>query len=253
MLKAYNKAVLEEKKYKVQKEDIWTVLETNIHSEFISLLNENNPVSLAKYLCNISLHNITHGLSQGQESYRMLKLNREIREIVAILYKDKLVSLAESLGSICYENPEQGSWAQNIYLDTNVIIDKIEKTIGLELKKINYLGGLFGLKTKRGIIDARYLYALYTALRIVNILEEKNLNKSSICEIGGGIGHVAFFLNYFGTNNYLIFDLPYICVISGYFLLKSLKGKVFLYGEKIKNKKNIIKIYPYWMLAKMKD
>src|SRR5207248_2501785 len=49
-----------------------------------------------------------------------------------------------------------------------------------------------------------------------------------------------------GIRDYSIFDLPYINVLQGYFLLKALPNSVSLYGEKQK----AIKIMPDFMFGK---
>lgn len=253
LLKAYKTSLKEENSGPKPKEDIWEILQNGPHHEFINLLSQNNPKSLALYLCNMYAQQITHGLAQGYEWYKALISDENTRANAAASYKDKLVSLAELLGCISYEDPEQGRWEENIHMDVDYLVSEIEKVLHVNLEAPKFLGGLFGIVTKRGILDARFLYSIYTVWRISSLLKKPKIN-SVICEIGGGIGHAAYCSYKFGLKDYTIFDLPYICVVSGYFLLKSLpKGRVLLYGEKSKNSKNRVKIYPFWVLNKSKN
>ncbi len=245
LLNFYNKSIKEEP---IDHRDLWTALRAGPHSDFIDLLAKNDPGPLARYLCNMSRHAVTHGLSQGDITYNDL-LSREIaRSYVATLILDKLVCLAEALGCLPYENPESGRFGVNIYTDVEDLIGSVEKAMNLDITHPPILGGLFGLDTSKGVLDFRYICAMYTAWRIRQIL--KDHERPAVCEIGAGIGCVANVSHRLGIKNYTIFDLPYVGVISGYYLMKSLTQEtVTLYGDE-NNENSSIRILPYWHFNK---
>ncbi len=87
---------------------------------------------------------------------------------------------------------------------------------------------LAGLKIRDGALHYRHINALYTAIRVKSLT-----NKSDhICEFGGGLGFIPFYLSRFGYTNYTLFDLPIVNVLSGYSLIMALGGEaVCLEGE----------------------
>ena len=55
-----------------------------------------------------------------------------------------------------------------------------------------------------------------------------------------------------GNTDYSIFDLPYVAVVSAFYLIKAIgSNSVVLYGEREIESKNVIKIYPYWGFKKL--
>ncbi|MGD0235764.1 MAG: putative sugar O-methyltransferase [Syntrophorhabdales bacterium] len=225
--------------------DLWTNLAQSMHKEFIELLAQNDPEALAGYLCNMHSHDVTHGLSQGTAVCEELKSGEERRRFIATFFLDKVICLAEALGCFPCETAEQEGWGNSLYADVEGLLDEIEKTIGVDITQPGIGGGLFGLDTTRGVLHLRCLNALYTAWRIRQILRHRQ--NPSVCEIGAGIGYVAAASHKLGIKNYSIFDLPYVAVLSGYQLIKSLpQANVVLYGEEESSGEGSIKIYPYW-------
>ena len=72
-----------------------------------------------------------------------------------------------------------------------------------------------------------------------------------IAEIGGGYGCLALLLNRVGYESISVFDLPWVQVLQGYFLLMSLPpGTVSLYGEE---DVGAIRLQPYWEFHDLAD
>ena len=243
LLKAYHKSMQEAPAD--GRVDLWTNLAQSTHKSFINVLRRNDPKALADWLCNMHAREATHGLSQGAMVYRGLLSNEEGRRFGATFYLDKLICLAEAVGSLPCETPEQGDWGSSLYADVEGLLEAVERAIGIDITQPGISGGLFGLDTTRGVLELRCLNGLYTAWRIRRILRHRQ--DPSLCEIGAGIGYVAAASHKLGIKNYSIFDLPHVAVLSGYQLIKSLpQANVVLYGEEGTSGEGSINIYPYW-------
>jgi hypothetical protein len=250
LLSFYHRCIEEEGMERKPAGDVWEGLQTTLHSDFIGLLANDDPERLAAYLCNMCRHSATHGLLQGATVYDELQSNEHSRRWVATLCFDKLVRLAEALGCLPCENPEHGRFGENLYLlNVEDVISRIEKKVGLSIEHPPILGGLFGLDTSRGILDFHHFFGVYAAWRIRQILGR--LEDASVCEIGAGMGFTAYAAYRLGIKSYTIFDLPYVAVMAGYHLIKSLPGThILLYGEEAGHDEAAIRLYPYWHFAR---
>ena len=245
LLNFYRKCMHEKRGGRKPRGDIWEGLQTTCHGDFIRLLGKNDPESLAAYLCNMCRHAATDGFIQGASVYDQLQASEESRQWQASLCLDKLMCLAEALGCLPRENPEQGRFGTNLYLAVEDVTSQIEKEVGMNIAHPPVLGGLFGLDTSRGILDFRYISGIYSAWRIRQILEGRE--DVSVCEIGAGIGFTAHAASRLSIKRYTIFDLPYVAVMTGYYLIKSLpEARIILYGEAASKDGASISLYPYW-------
>jgi len=59
---------------------------------------------LARYLCNMSRQDATIGTVQGDQEFKKISRDSNYRQFIALMTKDKLVSLAEAVGAIPCEN-----------------------------------------------------------------------------------------------------------------------------------------------------
>lgn len=234
LLKAYKLAVSfsnpkEHKPALPAGRDIWTDLARAQHREFIEVLKADDPKVLAEYLLHMHARGISQGLMQGEIEYKKMRTSKIFRRFLGVNTKDKLVALAEYLDILPYENPEQGRYGENIYENENRLVSQIENKLGFKITTSDFENGLLKLKLRSGSLHARDIYSLYTAIRLFEIVGKT----AKVAEIGGGLGRSAYYSYKLGIRDYSIFDLPYINVLQGYFLLKALpKGSVSLYGEK---------------------
>jgi len=231
ILRAYHFA---EKDFPTKPTDQWTTITNDLFQEATSLLHGNNPVKLASYFQHFGESFMgAGGFTLGQDGYQ-----RNLTEIAA-LYKDKLICLAEALGVLPFENPEQGR-IENSFLNVNDVIDLIEKEMGIDITppKVCYV---LGLPTSRGVIHYRQINALYTAWRLASLLG----GQKAVCEIGGGLGLIAFYSRKFGINDYTLLDLPMGNAFAANYLSHAFgEDSVVLYGEKEVSEK--IKIFPFF-------
>ena len=202
-------------------------------------------MGLAEYLCNMPRHGATHGIIQGEAEFRKASASRRFQDWSALFILDRLVSLAEIVGVLRMENPEQGRWGENLYEAPDELVAKLESALGIGITVPAVEGCLFTLETKSGRLHFRDITALYAAWRIRAITN--HLEGAAICEIGGGVGRVAYYCSKFGIGNFAIFDLPLVNVLQGYFLIRALPGaNVVLYGEDMPADGRAIRVLPGW-------
>lgn len=223
--------------------DVWTGLAKHYHGELAKLLQAGDPHALAGYLCNMSRHDATVGITQGSTEYRKVSGSAYLRRWEGLFILDKLVALAEATGVLRAENPEQGRWGQNLYKDVDELVVMLNRALGVEIGVPHVEGCLFGLESSSGRIHFRDITALYAALRIRAITNRSS--GLSVCEIGGGVGRVAFYCCKLGVEDYVIYDLPLINVLQGYFLIRTLPdARIVLCGEEMPSHGRAIKVLP---------
>lgn len=235
-----------------KKDGHWLEVEKT-QSKFLQILDNNNPLELAEYLCNMSRQDATNGTVQGDLEYERITKDPEYRDFIALMTKDRLVSFAEAIGVLPCENPEQGPWGESIYVDIDLLEQEIEVALGIDITPPFIDGGLLKIVSKKSLFNERDINAMYTAWTLTNILQKKR--EARICEIGAGSGRLAYWANRFGFETYTIFDLPRINVIQGYYLLKSLgKDKIVLFGENSDfSSSNKVVILPYFHIDKISE
>ena len=100
--------------------------------------------------------------------------------------------------------------------------------------------GDMGLFTSRGVIKMRSVHSLHFMSRIKETLKD-NVIDSTIIEIGGGLGRNAYYAKKLGVKKYIIIDLPSSCIMSSYYLGKTLgEENITLYGENTNNYAHIL-------------
>lgn len=128
--------------------------------------------------------------------------------------KMHLVTLAEAVGLIRVENPENYSPALKSPAGpgTDALLARLDGAFGLKIDFPNPFPNEFGLKTERGVAGYRAIHALYQAYRIHSV------QPRSVVEIGGGMGRTAYYCFLLGERDYAIVDLPFTAISHGYFL-----------------------------------
>ena len=140
--------------------------------------------------------------------------------------KDKLVSLAEALGIIPCENPEQGVYGESLHRDAGELVEGISRKLGISIVPPAIDGGLLKIQVGAGLFNERDLNAVFTAFTLAQH------RPSSLCEIGAGSGRVAYWSHRLGIQRYTLIDLPQINVVQGFYLLKALPdAPIRLHGE----------------------
>ena len=228
LLAAY-RAATSAKTVDAERDDLWTTI-TASQSRFIGLLDSGDPADLARYLCNLSRYDAGRGIVQGDREYEVIVRDSSYRRAIGLMTKDKLVSLAEAVGALAVENPEQGTFGRSLYLDADALVARISERLG-DIVPPDVDGGLLKLETAQGLFGERDLNAIFTAFLIRRLLG-KQWSGADVCEIGAGTGRLAYWAVRNGVRRYTIFDLPHINVVQGYYLLRGLGlESVALFGE----------------------
>jgi len=242
LLKAYALAKADEVGAELQlpKDDLWTNLTGREFKELLQILQSENVEALSRYLLHFGEeYTWFGGLTLSVDGFNDAQKDPAS---VALSYQDKLVCLAEALGVLSLENPEQtADWGANLYRDANEIVERIEKAIGIPIATPAGAVPVTGIDTKGGPLHYRHFNSLYAALRIRALLGAE----AGICEYGGGLGIIAYYAHQLGFRDYTIFDLPLVNLFAGHFLMNSLgAGAVRLYGEG--RQPGAVNLLPYW-------
>lgn len=221
---------------------IWEMSKHEFHGEAYKLLSEGNVRGFAEYMGNALREKLTVGLGQGSRVFKALNEGGLQRAEQIILVRDQIARLAEAIGALPHENPEQGIYGENINLEWDMLIAKIQAYLGVEIFHPKVMGN-FGLEWENFIIDPKCAEDAYTAFRLRTLRQFFPMD--AVAEIGGGFGSLALQATREKVQKYYIFDLPLICLIQGYFLMSILgPDKIGMYGESTEGRQ--IEILPYW-------
>lgn len=246
LLIAYQKAFEDQGKImNCPNQDLWEMIQYEFHREFLAILRSGDAKRLAESLSRAFYDPITHGLGPGAVLSGVAR-TPEGSISIAGLTIDRLIALAEALGLLPYENPEQGRWGENIYLDPTEVAKKIQNYLGVDVCP-PLVCGYFGVPVGNSVLFIKSSEHLYTGWRLNNLCNEHS--DGGVCEIGGGYGGVAYYAYRLGVRKYSLFDLPQINVLQGYYLGMSLPdAPLVLYGEP--HKPQGIHVMPYWQLKR---
>jgi hypothetical protein len=218
--------------------------------EILALLRRRDVEGTAAYLRNAPAKGLTFGIIQGEEVTRRIRTEEAAHRLTGTLHLDNLASLAEYLGILDLDSPEQGTrWTQNLHSDPPALISRISEKVGIPVVYTPVMNWSFGIKTKDGVFSGRDIAALYAALRLKSVAENFQIRSPRICEIGGGLGGTALYAHRLGLDTYTIIDLPVIGVLQAYFLLRALPNvTIQLYGEPL-NSHPAIRLLPTYAIA----
>lgn len=188
-------------------------------SGVITALQERNLDYLHSTFRNLFSSTLTHGTAQGDDHYRSLSSNENMRKDVAQIYYDKLITLMEMTGIVPMFSPEEYYFVKRFdqYFQNSpeFYLEALMKKYNFDATAPKYSGNLFGLSTHYGLYNERDFMSLGVALSVREKFDNSNI---TICEIGGGVGHLAYYLYRLGFKNITIVDLPTISLSQMYFL-----------------------------------
>ncbi len=145
--------------YVRKEKDLWSgILEKEL-VDLVKILEAKDATKLVDYLMHFGeAYTWFGGLCFSLDGYNYLNKKEEA---VATSYFDKLICLAEAIGAISLENPEQGAWGENIKLDQNSILERINDHTGTSLYVRQGIVPVTGIETAIGPIHYRHLNAFY--------------------------------------------------------------------------------------------
>lgn len=155
----------------------------------------------------------------------------------ALMTYDTLVSLAEAVGVIKAECPEQGVAGRAFAEGIDTLPGRIESALGISLDYPR-VGAPYGILIGERLITrelGRHLYAAVRLREAITTHLRRPVEDIKVVEVGGGFGGAALWylrLLPVGAGHYTIVDLPLMNAFQAYFLGQVYgAGAVALYGE----------------------
>jgi len=251
LIRAYKYSVLQgrENSLSQPKDDLWTGIIKDELRPLVTILDKGDAVGLLEFLIQFGgEYRWFGGITTGIDGYNHWD---QSVDTIAQTYLDKLICLAESLGVLPVEVPEFGeigNWGLNASFTPEQIASTISEKLKIDIVPPTGVIPVSGLKIQNGVLHYRHINALYSAIRIRSLVEKG----SHICEIGGGLGFVAYYLSLLGKYKTTLYDLPIVNVLSGFVLISMLGDKsVALEGEEGKDAS--IRISSFWNFSKSED
>ncbi|MBT6716887.1 MAG: putative sugar O-methyltransferase [Nitrospina sp.] len=236
LIKAYKLVSLEKTRTENKTSALWAGGLREKYGKLSSVLESGDPKILASTLSSMFREQFVYGLAYGD----LFKHSTSTlgNKIWSLKYRDDLIALAEYLGVVRNESPQQGRIAPTL----NENLDSLVKNIESHLKiSMNFpdVGAPYGILANGSLIAMEHPEHIYAALRlhhaITNYLDEDNNKKLHLVEIGGGYGGLGHWIRALGRTplqSYTIIDLPMVNVLQGYFLSKAFHpSDVCFFGE----------------------
>lgn len=188
----------------------------NRHKPVVDAMIAGDIVTLHDMLKNICSSVLTDGTCGGDILAEQFRKNEHERKLFVFGVFDKLVSTAEAAGVISCFNPEDLTFEnRTMNKPPEYFLDLIAKKYQFDIQAPKYAGGNLGIETEYGVYSQRDMFGLHLALMVADRYPDRN---TTICDIGGGVGHLTYYLYRLGYRNLTIVDLPTISVSQMYFL-----------------------------------
>lgn len=185
------------------------------HKKFLIHLRNNNLEIAHDYLNRAHQTPLMHGIGQGEIEFDYITRYPDTVGVMKLKrHWDVLIGIMEYCGVIGPQNHEQG--ASYVAVPINDLLAALPQTV----QAPRWQGGLWALNTNRGLFCERDLTALYLAYKIKEKIPE--ITSSSILEIGGGAGYLAYWLYRFGYKNITMVDLPSVICVQAYQLAQNI-------------------------------
>ena len=212
-------------------------------SELIRIVKSKNAHALAEYLLEAPKNNILTGVLQGKSEYEQLKISSKYRKVQGKILLQRLLRLANAIGTGTDQNPEQGSWGIRNPENFDQLYNNLYKTFGPEIEIPDFFSGLFRIKFGSTHWNQVELMSMNSAHQIKNLLDGDT--SKVILEIGAGIGYTTFWLKKLGFELIAIIDLPHVIAAQAFFLMKAFpECRIYLHGESQWNNDYDIAIFP---------
>lgn len=192
------------------------------HAEFVELLKNRDIEQLRFYLAHMFTKPLCHGTAQGNYFYdRLIKNTDEIQKNTGFAIYDKFLTLMEANAIIPAFSPEEyqvkNDFLKFYTIEPDDYMDMLERSFECDLTAPAYQGNHYGIQTSRhGLYSDRDIMALGVAIHIKQSYWDRK--DVTICDIGGGVGYLAYWLKKLGFENVTYVDLPTTTVSAKYFL-----------------------------------
>jgi hypothetical protein len=214
---------------------MWGWIFEQRQQELAAALRAREVTPLARLLATMFRSDAVVGMATG--SLVDARSSRLSRRLFWLRTVDGIVSLAESLGVVAAENPEQSRYGGALRDGLDDLVGRIEDHLGISLA-FPEVGSPFGVPLRESsVISTEQPEQVEAAVRLSEVVGTHlgdRVDGLRVAEIGAGYGGMAYwFLQLMPrTAAYTIIDLPIVNVIHGYFLARALgPDRVSLLGE----------------------
>jgi hypothetical protein len=216
---------------------MWSWIFRTRQRELAATLDNGNVKALAALMASMFRQNFMLGMASGpllSDAHSRIALR-----IWCLRSLDWLVSLADALGVVPVENPEQGGSGLAFASGVGPLIVGLEQELGFNLDFPD-VGAPCGLEVEGRVITPDTPDQIYAAVRLdqaISLHWERGTPDPHIphvVEIGGGYGGMCYWFlrQREDAARYTIVDLPIVNVLQGYFLAHALGSQnVSFYGE----------------------
>jgi hypothetical protein len=223
------------------KDSMWRKFFETYQKEYHNVFVRGDIMQAREILANPSKNSMFYGFDELCSDV-VEKHNLNMNDF-AMVIQDKLIRLAEAMGSLNLENPESSRWRNYLNVSTDEALRVIEADLGGIISFPNVYSGEIGSQSYRGLITYRTVLALYWAFRIQKTVRDSlspSNHQPSICEIGGGLGRTALYAWQLGLKDYTLVDVPMTTISQGYYLMRCLgEDAVVLPGEQRRSREQI--------------
>jgi hypothetical protein len=165
-----------------------------------------------------------------------------------------VVTLAESVGILRAECPEQGQIAywRNEHTEER-LIERLESFFSLRIEAPR-TGDARGILFGGRFLTLETCSQIYTAYRMRDTIN-REIGASAeldIVEIGGGYGGLCYWMHRLlgaRINRYVVVDLPEVNLVQAYFLSSLETTELLLFGEEKPKGEARIELIPHWTLS----
>lgn len=139
-----------------------------------------------------------------------------------------MIRLAEAVGAVPVWL-QSSNRPDNRDLRLEALLDKLDESLGFQIDFPNPYPGEFGLKSSRGLVNHRAVFAIYQAWRLSTWASGND--QTRILEIGAGSGRTAYYARKLGLRDYTIVDLPLTNVAQANFLGRALHPSLIVLSD----------------------
>jgi hypothetical protein len=236
-------------------EGMWSWIFDTWQSELAATLERGDAGALAGLMASMFQEDFVLGLASGPIiSHTQSRL---MSRIWCLKSFDMLVSLAEALGVVPVENPEQGGTGLAFEAGVGKLLVGLERELGFRLDFPD-VGAPCGLAVEDRLITPDTPDQIYAAVRLDQAIclhldrRTHGAHSPRVVEIGGGYGGMCYWFlqRRDAVAPYTIVDLPIVNVIQGYFLARALgPTRVAFHGEPPTQ----VRIVPNFALAEVES
>jgi hypothetical protein len=231
-------------------DSMWGMFLQEEYAALRRLVEQGDTDGLARYLSSIfrseAVNGYTYGTKFNPFPHRWWYLPVGIELSV--------VTLAESVGILRAECPEQGQIAywRNEHTEER-LIGLLESFFSMRIEAPR-TGDARGILFGGRFLTLETCSQIYTAHRMRDAINREIAAsvELNIVEIGGGYGGLCYWMHRLlgkRINRYVVVDLPEVNVVQAYFLSSLETRELLLFGEEKRKGKSRIELIPHWMLS----